>query len=184
MKILAINSSHRRDGATKRALDVFIDHVPEPYQVSWVDLIDLDIHYCRACMYCRETDGSCLQKDDMQWLIQEYAEADIILLGVPVYYNTVTSVLKTVIDRSLALHVSNKITEHHPERKKMVILSPGAGDYKSQYRSFPDVLEFYIQDLNADLISFVKMPKLGTKRQANIEPYKKDILHALRKCLR
>ncbi len=184
MNILALNGSHRKKGCTKRAIDIFLEGFEQDVAVDRIDLIDLDIGYCRGCWFCRQTEGSCMIKDDMQILVEAYIKADIIVLGAPVYYNCVSSVLKTVIDRSVALHFSNRIKQRNGVRKKMVILSPGAGEYKNQYDAFLNVLEFYIQDLNADLVSFVQMPKLGLSIDADIEKYRKDIMHAVRKCLR
>lgn len=184
MNILAMNSSHRKNGCTKRALDIFLEEFEQEAAIERIDLIDLNIGYCRGCWFCRQTDGSCMIKDDMQALCESYIKADIIVLGAPVYYNCVTSVLKTVIDRSVALHFSDRIKQRNRTRKKMVVLSPGAGEYRNQYDAFPSVLEFYIQDLNADLVSFVQMPKLGLSIDADIEKYRKDIMHAVRKCLK
>ncbi len=183
MNVLAINSSHRKEGCTKRALDIFLEGIGEA-EIVRIDLIDLDIAYCRGCMFCRQSQGSCIQKDDMQMLVDAYIAANIIVLGAPVYYNSVTSVLKTVIDRSIALHYSEKIKMKNPKTKKMAVLAPGAGQYNNQYRSFSDVLEFYVQDLNAEMTSFVQMPKLGLRLDADIEPYRKDILIAAKRCLR
>ncbi len=181
--VLAINSSHRKNGCTKRALDIFLEGIGAA-QVERIDLIDLEIAYCRGCMFCRQSQGNCIQKDDMEKLVNAYIPANIIVLGAPVYYNTVTSVLKTVIDRSIALHYSKKIKMQNPQTKKMVVLAPGAGQYNNQYRSFQDVLEFYVQDLNAEMVDFVRMPKLGLRLDADIEPYRKDILIAAKRSLR
>lgn len=183
VNVLALNSSHRKNGCTKRALDIFLEGISEA-EVTRFDLIDMQIEYCRGCMFCRQSQGKCIIKDDMGKLVDAYINANIIVLGAPVYYNCVTAVLKTVIDRSIALHYSAKIKMQNPKVKKMVVLSPGAGYYNNQYRAFPDVLEFYVQDLNAEMVSFLQMPKLGLRLDADIEPYRKEILNAAKKCLK
>lgn len=69
--------------------------------VSKIYLEDLEIHPCRAC---KQQDGSgCVHVDGMEQIYEVYEKADGLILGTPVYYNTVSSQMKLMIDRSYCL---------------------------------------------------------------------------------
>jgi multimeric flavodoxin WrbA len=61
-------------------------------------LSQLTISPCTSCFACAEN-GVCPIADDMQDCYRAIAEADIIVIGTPVYFNSVPSGLKAFIDR-------------------------------------------------------------------------------------
>jgi multimeric flavodoxin WrbA len=67
-------------------------------EVEFVDIGDLDVKYCTGCGACHVT-GNCPLKDDFGPIREKMLAADGIVLGSPLYFNTVTAQLKTVIDR-------------------------------------------------------------------------------------
>lgn len=70
-------------------------------QTETVYLNDLDIAPCQAC---RVQDGTgCIYHDGMDALYEAFETADGLILGTPVYYNTVSSQMKLLIDRSYCL---------------------------------------------------------------------------------
>ncbi|MDD2734904.1 MAG: flavodoxin family protein [Desulfuromonadaceae bacterium] len=69
--------------------------------VSKIYLNDLVIQPCRAC---KSQDGSgCLYQDGMEQIYELFEKADGLILGTPVYYNSVSSQMKLMIDRSYCL---------------------------------------------------------------------------------
>ena len=67
-------------------------------EIELVDICALDINYCIGCQVCFAK-GECVQADDLDELVGKMLSADGIVLGSPVYINSVTAQLKTVIDR-------------------------------------------------------------------------------------
>lgn len=66
-----------------------------------IRLSDLAIQPCRAC---REQDGSgCVFRDGMAQIYELLEQADGLVLGTPVYYNTVSGQMKLMIDRCYCL---------------------------------------------------------------------------------
>lgn len=62
-----------------------------------------DLHIA-PCQACRVQDGTgCLHRDGMDVLYEAFETADGLVLGTPVYYNTVSSQMKLIIDRSYCL---------------------------------------------------------------------------------
>jgi multimeric flavodoxin WrbA len=67
-------------------------------QTSYYNLVDLDIKDCKACMKCKK-ENCCSQKDDMESIRPLIEEADLLLLGSPVYMGDQTGLMKCFIDR-------------------------------------------------------------------------------------
>ena len=100
MKIVVINSSPRKNGATSKILCDFADQLKQcgSVDVAIYHLSDLQIEYCMGCCGCYKT-GQCFLDDDANMLIQAIVEADGLVIGTPNYVSNVSGQLKTFIDR-------------------------------------------------------------------------------------
>ena len=100
MKILGINGSPKGEKSQTRrlVLGVLEGARQTGADVTFVDCCDLEIKYCRACTTCYAK-GECIHDDDMPALYEKMLDSDGIVLGSPVYINSVTAQLKTVLDR-------------------------------------------------------------------------------------
>lgn len=67
-------------------------------------LLDKDIHGCRACKYCYFYEGECIQRDDITPIIDKMREIDMLVLATPIYYYSLPSQTKAVLDRMYAWH--------------------------------------------------------------------------------
>lgn len=100
MKILIINGSNRKNGATSLILNEFRqllnkrDHI----DVQYIDVSDLQLNYCIGCAKCFKI-GRCIFDDDIEKLSLEISKADGIILGSPTYASNVSAQMKTIIDR-------------------------------------------------------------------------------------
>ena len=63
-----------------------------------VDVSALGLEFCIGCGICYES-GECIHTDDFPLLFEKMMEADGIVLGSPVYINSVTAQMKLVLDR-------------------------------------------------------------------------------------
>jgi len=108
MKILGISCSPRKSGNTELLLNQALSGAKnEGAEIELYSLSGKDIRACDGCSSCRNT-GVCHIEDDMQVLYKKLIEADGIIFGTPVYFYTVTSQAKAIIDRSFALNFSEK----------------------------------------------------------------------------
>ena len=100
MKIIIINGSPRRAGATSKILHKISNELSKRKDVNiqFVDILDLNILQCKGCGTCYKT-GKCFIKDDAEKLVKDIYEADAIIIGSPTYASNVSGVLKTFIDR-------------------------------------------------------------------------------------
>ncbi|ACL03320.1 NADPH-dependent FMN reductase [Desulfatibacillum aliphaticivorans] len=101
-KILAINGSQRADkGISQVLLEIFLRGA-EAAGAEW-DIIHpakMKVNSCKACYTCIvRTPGLCFQKDDMGEVLDKIQQADLLLFGCPVYFDTLPGDLKRLIDR-------------------------------------------------------------------------------------
>ena len=101
MKIVIINASFRKNGATAKILNEFIGQLKlyGNVDIAMFHLTDLNIDYCQGCCSCYKT-GQCFIEDDANMLIQAIVEADGLVIGTPNYVSNVSGQLKTFIDRA------------------------------------------------------------------------------------
>lgn len=100
-KVLIISGSPRKGGNSDLLCDEFMRGALEAgHRAEKVRLQELKISGCRACYGCRNT-GVCVQKDDMEALLEKMVQADVIVLATPVYFYSMDGQMKTMIDRTL-----------------------------------------------------------------------------------
>jgi multimeric flavodoxin WrbA len=110
MKALLICGSPRENGNTEQLLARIQARLEAGGQeVRLLRLAGLDIKPCRACGACGKTkDGDCATKnDDFAPVFKAMVDADIIVLGSPVYFGSATPQLMTLLDRAGYVSRSN-----------------------------------------------------------------------------
>ncbi|MBN2123273.1 MAG: SCP2 sterol-binding domain-containing protein [Deltaproteobacteria bacterium] len=135
MKVLALNSSPRKEGQSKSEL--MLRHLVEGMRqagadVEVVDLRKKKINNCIGCFTCwTKTPGKCVHNDDMtNELFPKWLGADLVVYATPLYHFLMTASLKAFIERTLPLlepfFVDRDGVTRHPLRQnppKHVILS-------------------------------------------------------------
>lgn len=120
MQVVGIVASPRKQMNTDTIVQWVLNGCQESgVSVAKIYLNDLEIQPCQAC---KVQDGSgCVYQDDMEQIYEVLEKADGLVLGTPVYYNTVSSHMKLMIDRCYCL-------------ARPVILPSGEGIYESTVR--------------------------------------------------
>ena len=104
MKVCIVNSSPRFGGNCDVLCQQFAKGAGDAgHAVERIDLREKDLHPCLGCYGCRNT-HVCVRKDDMQEILPKLIEADVIVLASPVYFYSVSSQMKMMIDRCVANH--------------------------------------------------------------------------------
>lgn len=134
---LAIYGSHREHGNTEKLLNnVLYGMDKTEVNIEKIILKDLNITPCRSC-YCCEKTGSCPIDDDMKGLYKKLKDADIIILSSPIYFGSVSSVVKTMVDRCQAFWSAKYLAgvrDNAPKGKAYFIATAGSLN-ESQYES-------------------------------------------------
>ncbi|MFW9805761.1 MAG: flavodoxin family protein [Candidatus Thorarchaeota archaeon] len=123
MKLLVFNGSPRKSNGTT---DVLLETFIEGAKLSGTDIekhhiVDLDLNGCRGCFNCWwVTPGKCVQKDDMEKIRPAIEEADVMLLGTPIYGRNVTHHVQKLLERTFVFTlpemVNNNGETRHPGR--------------------------------------------------------------------
>ena len=100
MKIVIVNGSHRKNGATALILSEMHQQLKKysDVDVQMIHVADLELKYCVGCGSCYKT-GSCIYKDDIEDVSLSIAEADGVILDLPTYASNVSGQMKVMIDR-------------------------------------------------------------------------------------
>lgn len=103
MQVLGIVGSPRKGGNTDILVSEILAGAKEKgAKTKKIYLNDLSISACQACMHCKEDDG-CRIEDDMQKVYKDILKSDVLILGSPVYWFTVSAQMKLFLDRVYAL---------------------------------------------------------------------------------
>jgi len=100
MKIIGISGSPRGEkSSSRRLLECVLEGAERVgAEVELIDLSSIKLEYCAACETCHIS-GTCTRDDDFWHIHDKMISSDGIVLASPVYFNSVTAQLKTVVDR-------------------------------------------------------------------------------------
>lgn len=108
--IVIISSSPRVGGNSDMLCEQFAKGALDAgNNVEKINLSPLKINGCRGCYACRDS-HKCFQDDDARPVINKMMTADIIVLASPVYFYSICSQLKALIDRTVVVYptINNK----------------------------------------------------------------------------
>jgi multimeric flavodoxin WrbA len=123
MKVLVLQGSPKGNSSnTYKLTQAFIEGLGT-CDAEILDLYKLDLHECRGCFACwNKTPGKCVIDDDMASVIKSILASDIIIWSFPLYYFSVPSRVKMVMDRMLPMNLpfmSKNDGGGHPSRYDM-----------------------------------------------------------------
>ena len=98
--ILGICGSGRKEGNTGALVEEVLKGTGMQSELVW--LYDINVGYCDGCMRCA-MEGGCWQKDGMTDLYKKMIDCEAMVIGSPCYYGDVSGLVKSMMDRSIAL---------------------------------------------------------------------------------
>lgn len=109
MKITVITGSPRKNGNSFAMTDAFIKAAKQHgHTIQRFDAALLRIGGCHACMTCYKTGKACSFDDDFNLIAPSILESDAVVFSMPVYWYSIPSQIKAVIDRLFSLVVGGK----------------------------------------------------------------------------
>ena len=107
MNILVLNGSPKGERSnTLKLAKAFLEGFTQTQSADTdiVDIYKLNIRECLGCFACwSKTPGKCAITDDMTDVLEKLLRADVVIWSFPLYYFSLPSRLKMVIDRQLPL---------------------------------------------------------------------------------
>lgn len=153
MKIIGVVGSPRRESNTEILVKEVLDGANKAgAETKIFKLSQMEISPCKACMYCKSSEGQCATDDDMQVLYKEIKEADGFVLSSPIYMWQMTAQSKLFTDRLYAFYGTN-FEEQYGKKKISLIFSQGNPDknafneYFNYTRNMFEFLGFQVVDM-------------------------------------
>jgi multimeric flavodoxin WrbA len=99
--VLVISASPRKGGNSDLLCDQFMKGARDARNtVEKIRVQEKKIHFCLGCLKCQGNGKKCVQKDDMEVILEKMIQADILVLATPVYFYNMDAQMKVLIDRS------------------------------------------------------------------------------------
>ncbi|MFN3421655.1 MAG: flavodoxin family protein [Armatimonadota bacterium] len=160
MKVLGIMGSSRRDGNTNDLLDVALKGAADAgAQVEKIVLADYKINHIADCKVCRQQ-GKCVNEDDLPVVIDKLLDADVHIWASPVYWYTVSGLVKVLLDRFfcyISWHPEVKFTEQMRGKGAAVIAVQEERD-PERARHLLGCLQWSFEFLEQEFLGFVLGP--------------------------
>lgn len=128
MKALFINGGPRKNWTTVKMLDSAIKGAADAgAETELIHLYDYEFKGCVSCFACKLknsiTNGICAIKDSIRPVLEKAHEADVIVLGSPVYFSYPTGVIRSFMERLMfPINSYNpKINEETGEMKSSLL---------------------------------------------------------------
>ncbi len=104
MKLVAINGSPRKNRNTASLLaQVVAGAVSKGAQAELIHLRDHNYKGCISCFHCKRIGskhyGRCAIRDELTPVLNKAHEADLIVLGSPLYFSTESSLMHACMER-------------------------------------------------------------------------------------
>jgi len=132
VKILGISGTMRRSGNCEQTLSEALNAGAAVGEVETelVNLRDLHINHCTGCYRCHfqgTNEKPCPEyDDDMTGLYSKMADSDGFILASPVYFGSVSSIMKTFMDRTLPFTTPYYFPNGSSKFKKVLRMKPAA----------------------------------------------------------
>lgn len=111
MKAMAICGSPRKEWNTAQALTKALEGAASlGAETELVHLYDIDYKGCRSCFACKqiggESYGRCACRDGLTDVLRRAEEADVLIIGSPLYFADVTGATRAMMERLMFPHFS------------------------------------------------------------------------------
>ncbi len=160
-KVLGIMGSPRKNGNT----DILVSRILEGSKevgakIEKIILSDLEIKECNGCHACWEG-RECSKHDDMNDLFEKITESDVIIFGSPVYWYSVTALMKAFIDRFVYFNAPKN--REKIIGKSVVIAIPFEEETLETAAPVVSMFEKSFKYLEMKLIESMLVPGVGEK---------------------
>ena len=156
MKVMGFIASPRKEGNTAWIVSKILEGAKEQGAEtrSWYSS-DLDIKPCRGCLGCHkgDQDRGCIIDDDMRKLYGALEQADLLVLGSPVYMGQMSAQAKIFTDRLFA-QISPRFSPHFKEngvKKKLILVFTQGNPDSGMFQVYFDYTKHIFQLLEFDV---------------------------------
>ena len=123
MKAIGINGSPRKSWNTAILLEKALEGAAaNGVHTELIHLYDLNYKGCISCFNCKlrggKSYGHCHVNDELKPVLQKIEEADVLILGSPIYFGNVSGEMRSFLERLMFQYLTYDIS-HSSLRKKV-----------------------------------------------------------------
>lgn len=148
MKVILLNGSPRKNWNTHKLLMEAERGAKEMgAETEIIHLYDLNYTDCKSCFACKlrgnNTNGVCAVRDDLKPVLERLHEANVVIIGTPIYYDGMTGEVASLIHRMLFPTVLYEVDKENdrlnPIRKKcgLIVTSQVTNEILSRGYNYP-----------------------------------------------
>ena len=109
MKLLLLNGSPRKNGTVATlARAVAEGAIEKGCEVEYINLYELNLKPCIACMKCRPDNRCILPVDDAHHVGEKIRNADGLIACTPTHWGNMSTQLKCLLDRNVPVFMGEK----------------------------------------------------------------------------
>jgi multimeric flavodoxin WrbA len=112
MKVIVINGSPRKNWNTHILLENCLAGAKETgAETELIHLYDINFKGCTSCFACKRKGTilkKCAMKDDLEPVLQKICDYDVLILGSPIYFYSITDEMRSLWERLLFPYTSYK----------------------------------------------------------------------------
>ncbi len=141
--VLGISGSPRA-GSTDYIVKDALNHAQTKFddiEAEYFSAKGKKINFCIHCDFCIREKRGCVHKDDMSELYPKLIDADVYIIGSPVYQGNISGQLKTILDRTRAIVAADpKVFQN----KFGMAVAVGGDRVGGQESTIHTILDFYV----------------------------------------
>jgi multimeric flavodoxin WrbA len=119
---IIINGSTRKNGNTDEIINLIVEQATSTTSLTQIiNLRELSVSDCNGCHVCHSK-KQCSISDDMTNIIKLINNAETLIFASPVYWWSVTGIMKIFIDRLYYYH--SETNKHLISGKKCALIAP------------------------------------------------------------
>lgn len=157
-KLVILYGGPRIGHNTDQALEQLLEGMNEDdFEILRFDLRKLHIHPCIACYRCSES-GQCIYRDDMDAILSATDAADAVVVASPFYFNSVSALTKTMIDRFQVKWTKKFILKEKTEitlKAGLLLVTAGSVQKKNEKIGAELVAELFFKSIRATFDHYV-----------------------------
>lgn len=174
MRIVFVNGSPRHEGNTGTMLRTLAKKAKERgAEVTYYELVDMDVQDCDGCYRC-SVDDKCVKDDDMNEVYALIQDADVLVIGSPIYMGAETGITKCFVDRLFYLMAKKRI---QPGRRAVALFTCGLMEghlfYHYMHNRYDKTLH---TDLGFEVVNTYILPGTSTKVSLEGNHYARETL--------
>ncbi len=175
MLVIGLQGSPKKNGSSDFLLKRFLGEVEKMgVEVQMLDIPRMNIRPCIGCGHCEKKGFCVIDDDDMATSVYPLLrKAQVVVAASPVFFYSVTSQLKALIDRTQALwsrkyrfHLSDPLST----TRKGFFLSMGGSRGKKLFDGIHLVATYFFDAIDADVSGSLTYPGIETAADFQKKP--------------